>query len=144
MTVEETQKLKMFFIVLFLLSLFFWAWALKNTIGMTDGGGEFDLGVVSFGTVLLSSSYMMGIIASKSFASVGKIAKKATTCTHIFVAINYLLGAYIGFTSLGRPGFGAYCVAFTGVWLGIAYYGHTLMDSAAAAFSLSENIPLSA
>eukprot|EP00527_Entomoneis_sp_CCMP2396_P009437 CAMPEP_0198138946 /NCGR_PEP_ID=MMETSP1443-20131203/2303_1 /TAXON_ID=186043 /ORGANISM="Entomoneis sp., Strain CCMP2396" /LENGTH=144 /DNA_ID=CAMNT_0043800903 /DNA_START=74 /DNA_END=508 /DNA_ORIENTATION=+ len=141
---EATQKLRIFFIAIFGWSLFFWAWALKNTIGMDGGSGEFDLGVLSFGTVLVSSSYMLGIIASGNFAPASKLLKHATTCSHVFVALNYLLGSYIGFTVLERPGFGLYCVAFSGLWLGIAYYGYSSMNVASGGGgSLSEHDPLS-
>ena len=140
---EETQKLRYFFVATFAGSLFFWAWALKNTIGMN---GEFDLGVVSFGTVMISSSYMMGVLISSSFASYAtKMAKLFTTGTHIFVAVNYLLGSYIGFAVLSRPGFGVYCIAFTILWLGVAYCGHSLMNAASLGVAVGgENTPLSA
>ena len=140
---EDTQKLKIFFAATFAGSLFFWAWALKNTVGMN---GEFDLGVVSFGTVMISSSYMMGVTVSSSFASYAtKMAKSFTTGTHLFVALNYLLGSYIGFAVLSRPGFGVYCIAFTILWLGVAYCGHNLMKSASLGIAVGgENTPLSA
>lgn len=138
---QETQKLRTFFIAIFGFSLFFWIWAVKNTVGMDNN--NFDLGVFSFATVLVTSSYMMGMIASSSFVSAGKFEKYATTSSHMFVAINYFLGSFIGFAVMGRPGFGFYCVVFTGLWLGVAYYGHILMKSASTGGSLSENIPLS-
>ena len=90
-----------------------------------------DLGVVSFGSVLVSSGYMLGVLTSGSLVGCPRLVKHGTTGTHIFVAINYILGAIIGFTVLGRPWFGVYCIVFTLLWLGIAYYGHLLMHSLA-------------
>jgi hypothetical protein len=101
----------------------------KNTVGMTDA---LDLGVVSFGTVLISSGYMLGVLsAGGSLAHCGKWIQGATTASHVFVALNYLLGSFIGFTVLKRPGFGVYCVLFTLVWCGIAYYGNIVMHFSA-------------
>ena len=98
-----------------------------------------DLGVVSFGSVLVSSSYMLGVLSSGSL-NASKLLKNVTTCTQVFVAINYVLGAFIGFIALGRAGFGIYCVVFAGIWLAIAYYGHMIMNSA---ISGGESLPLS-
>ena len=92
--------------------------------------GNLDLGVVSFGSVMISSSYMLGVLSSGSM-SFCKSAKVATTCTQVLVAINYFLGAVLGFTALGRPGFGIYCAIFEVLWLGIAYCGQLLMKSMA-------------
>ena len=119
--------------------MFFWGWALKNTIQMTDN--SLDLGVVSFGTVMVSSGYMLGVLTSGSLTSCPKRIKHATTGSHIFVALNYALGAVIGFTVLGRPGFSVYCIIFTFLWFGLAYYGHLVMHSVAMA---GETLPLSA
>lgn len=133
---EETEKLRTYFTATFFFALFFWAWAVKNTVGMDN----LDLGVVSFGSVLVSSGYMLGALTAGSINSASKLLKKMTTCTQVFVALNYLLGAFIGFTVLGRPGFSLYCVAFAGIWLAIAYYGHTLMNSVILG---GETLPLS-
>lgn len=130
---DETAKARNFFIATFFFALFFWAWALKNTVE-----NEFDLGVVSFATVLVSSSYMMGALTSGSLTA-GKSVKTATTCTHIFVALNYALGAAAGFAIVGRIGFGIYCTVFTALWSGIAYFGHLLMKSVALG---GETLPL--
>ena len=142
-SVDAIQKLRIFFMATFGWSLFFWSWALKNTVGMN---GEFDLGVISFGTVMISSSYMLGVTVTGSFASyVTKSTKAVTTGTHLFVALNYLLGSYIGFVVLSRPGFGLYCVIFTILWLWIAYSGQGLMNSSTVGASIGgETLPLSA
>jgi hypothetical protein len=140
---DENTKLRVFFLGTFFFALFFWCWALKNTVG----GDFMDLGVISFGTVVVSSSYMLGVTASYGFGSTAsnKLVRIATTCTHLFVAVNYLLGTYVGYVMLSRPGFGIYCIVFTLLWLGIAFFGHSLMKSAAlgASSSANEHLPLS-
>lgn len=137
LTAEETQKARTFFLVTFFFALFFWVWAVKNTIEMDN---NLDLGVVSFASVLVSSGYMLGVLSTGPVVNCVKWVKYATTGSHLFVAVNYLLGAFIGFTVMGRPGFGAYCAGFTFLWLGIAYYGYMLMHSLALG---GETLPLS-
>jgi len=98
-----------------------------------DSGG-FDLGVISFATVMISSSYWLGIMTMTARAGAAgggpattKCIRNLTTGTHVFVAVNYLLGSYVGFAVLSRPGFGIYCIIFTLLWGGIAYFGFHLM-----------------
>lgn len=109
---------------------FFWAWALKNTVAMQDG--TFDLGLLSFGSVLLTSSYVLGmangggrVVPAKK--SVGGIL---FLLAPLLVAINYVLGAILGFVAMGRPGFGMYCVVFTFLWLGATWYAHEILKKA--------------
>jgi hypothetical protein len=111
------MSLKTFAISLFIFAFFFWCWALKNTINMEPP--LFDWGLVSFGSVLMTTSYLLAL------ANLGKIPLSRMTrilamSSHVLVALNYLLGAYLGFTLLARPGFGWYCIIFAALWLCIA------------------------
>jgi hypothetical protein len=119
-------SLKTFAAGLLSFALFFWAWALKNTAGMDPS--NVDLGVVSFGGVVATSSYLLAL-ANVRAPRPGAMTRFAVIASHILVALNYLLGAYLGFTILGRPGFGAYCAIFVALWLGIAYLGSRLMKN---------------
>jgi hypothetical protein len=135
--VDDTNKLRYFFGGTLVLALFFWCWALKNTLT-----SEFDLGVVSFGTVVVSSVFMLKILVASKWTATcpSSLAKNLTLASHIFVAINYLLGAIIGFMVLARPGFSVYCLIFTFLWLAIAYCAKLIMNRAVAA---GETLPLS-
>jgi len=139
--VEIIQRLRLFFQVTFAVSLFFWIWALKNTATMD---GNVDLGTVSFLTVIISSSYMLGVLNSHSFDAVSKWAKLATTAAHLLVALNYMLGIFVGYQYLNSATFATYCFIFTGIWLGVAYYGAKLMQLPASSprATISESTPL--
>jgi hypothetical protein len=136
------SSVKTFAIGLFVFAGFFWCWALKNTIRMTSP--NWDWGVVSFGSVVLTSTYLLAL------ANLGQKPTSLTTfilvmLSHLLVSLNYLLGAYLGFTILARPGFGWYCVMFTGLWVCIAGLGARLLkeDSGNASVG-SENLGLMA
>jgi hypothetical protein len=92
-----------------------------------------DMGVISFVTVLVSSTYLLALAnvssSSRVPPPVGPLTRTLATSSQVLVALNYLLGAYLGFTVLERPGFGSYCVIFVGLWLGIAYTGNVVMKS---------------
>ena len=88
---------------------------------------NFDYGVVSFVTVMCTSSYGMGLSTAKGQPS--PVVKYTTLASHMLVALNYVLGSVIGFVVLQRPGFGIYCAIFVILWLGIAYRGFSLMKS---------------
>ena len=127
---EIQQRLRYFFSALFFVALFFWAWALKNTMDFAADGGM-DLGVISFGAVMITSSYMHGALTAAASANgLGSswLMKKITTASHLLVALNYLAGAYLGFFVMARAGFGLYCVIFTFLWLAVAYYGNQMMN----------------
>jgi hypothetical protein len=134
-----SSSLFTFAISLFITSLFFWGWALKNTIGMTEG--MWDLGLFSFFTVALSSSYLMAL-TNRGLMPSSWLTKALVTCSIVLVALNYAVGAYIGFNVLEKQGFGIYCVIFTFLWAGTACFGSTLMgksiyeDASAAEQSL--------
>jgi hypothetical protein len=79
-----------FSISVLLFSSFFWVWALVNTIRT-----NFDLGVVSFFTVMCTSSY--GIRLATTQIEPTLLLKSLTMSSHLFVALNYLLGSILGF-----------------------------------------------
>jgi hypothetical protein len=120
-----SSSFKTFAIGLFIFAGFFWCWALKNTIRMK--APNFDWGLVSFSSVVLTSTYLLAL------ANLGQKPTSRMTCilamlSHLLVALNYILGAYLGFTILARPGFAWYCVTFTGLWLCIAGLGARLLE----------------
>ena len=101
---------------LLLFASFFWLWAVKNTVGMETG--QFDLGILSFATVMLTSSYLLGLANHHKLPS-SMLTKILVLSSQIFVALNYAIGCYLGFAALDRPGFGLYCGIFTILWSGI-------------------------
>jgi hypothetical protein len=119
------NALYQFSAAVFFFSSFFWAWALVNSIHME--APNFDYGLVSFVTVMLTSSYGMGLATADGQASL--LAKTLSMASHILVALNYLLGSLLGFLVIERPGFGVYCALFVVIWVGIAYRGFSLMKS---------------
>jgi len=126
-----------FSLLLLLFASFFWAWALKNTVEMDAPNA--DLGVLSFLTVMLTSTYMLGVESSPR-SSVSGLTAGLATASHVFVALNYALGCYLGFAVLDRPGFGAYCGIFTVLWFGIAITSQRLLSAGRS--SGEENVAL--
>ena len=84
-----------------------------------------DMGVISFGTTLVSSTYLLALI-NASRVPPGFLTRTLAATSQVLVALNYLLGAYLGFTVLERPGFGSYYAIFVGLWLGILPIRETL------------------
>jgi hypothetical protein len=122
---QEDINLKTYSLAVLLLSLFFWTWALKNTIAMN--APLFDFGLLSFGSSCLSSSYLLAI------ANVDTRPKFMTRLlvfgSHGLVALNYALGTYIGIAYLNRPGFALYCGLFCFLWVAIAIVGNKVAGS---------------
>ena len=117
--------MKSFALSLLLFSTFFWLWAVKNTVGME--ASQYDLGILSFATVMLTSSYLLGLANHQLLPS--KLTKTLASTSHGLVALNYALGCYLGYAALGRPGFGLYCGIFTVLWVGIGFWGAKAMDA---------------
>jgi hypothetical protein len=129
MTLTMPDQVRRFCIILMIVALFFWSWALKNTVAITDGH-NFDLGIVSFGTVLLTSSYVLGMVNGGTVPAKKSVGGVLFLLAPVFVAINYVLGAILGFGMLQRPIFGIYCVIFVILWLIITWYAHELLKKA--------------
>jgi hypothetical protein len=114
-------------------SLFFWGWAVKNTLkatsliaeakakGKTLNVPPFDLGVVSFLTSALSSSFLLGA-GTNGISSLGR---SMVTGSFVFVTLNYALG--VGFLINLKPKVALYCAVFTVLWAILAYDVNTLM-----------------
>lgn len=127
-TIDSKTSFRHFSIAVFIFSTVFWVWALVNTIR-----ANFDFSVVSFLTVMATSSY--GIRLSRMTMTMpttqqwepSLLTKSLTMSSHLLVALNYLLGSILGFGTLERPGFGAYCAVFVVVWVGIAYWAFVLL-----------------
>lgn len=117
------KHLSIYLRTLLLFTLFFWFWALQNTKQITDGK-NYDFGLVSFGSVIMTTCYVLGM--TNHAATIGSWAKGLALTSHCIVALNYTLGVYVGYTMLHRPGFALYCFIFIFLWLTIAtltYYG---------------------
>lgn len=129
---------KTFAISLFIFAFVFWCWALKNTIRMEPP--LFDWGLVSFGSVLMTTSYLLAL-ANLGKKPMSNLTRILAMSSHVLVALNYLLGAYLGFKFLARPGFVWYCAIFTVLWLCIAGIGSRLLDDSgrSASGGSSEN-----
>eukprot|EP00538_Stauroneis_constricta_P014023 CAMPEP_0119556148 /NCGR_PEP_ID=MMETSP1352-20130426/8184_1 /TAXON_ID=265584 /ORGANISM="Stauroneis constricta, Strain CCMP1120" /LENGTH=127 /DNA_ID=CAMNT_0007603051 /DNA_START=176 /DNA_END=559 /DNA_ORIENTATION=+ len=121
-----TRQATNFYLGLFPFTLVFWIWALKNTIGMD--AGAWDWGVASFGMVLVTTAYVLGTRSADGLPY--GLPRILVTASHVLVAMNYIVGAIIGFHVLHRPMFGTYCVTFVFVWLGIAWYGREVIVKA--------------
>mmetsp|Transcript_9850 Transcript_9850/g.14159 ORF Transcript_9850/g.14159 Transcript_9850/m.14159 type:complete len:91 (-) Transcript_9850:455-727(-) len=77
-------------------------------------------------TVALTSSYLLGMTKYGTPDTPGKILVIAS---HIFVGLNYVLGAIIGYKVLDRPGFALYCAVFAFLWFWVAFFGSGLMSA---------------
>ena len=113
----STKSLRIFAIAVLCISLFFWVWALYNTITK-----QFDAGVVSFLLAAISSTYL---IFTKAPNTLGQCLIVAS---YLLVSVNYMAGIALAFTVLNRPGFGIYCVIFAVVWIGLAVVGNSLVS----------------
>jgi hypothetical protein len=122
---QEDVSLKVYSIAVLMFSLFFWTWALKNTIAMNPP--FFDYGLVSFGTSCLSSSYLLAIANFE--AQPNYMTRLLVFGSQGLVALNYALGIYAGIAYLKRPGFALYCGSFSLLWLGIAIVGNKVAGS---------------
>jgi len=114
-----TKLLRTFGIIILFISLFFWAWAVWNTVTK-----QFDAGLVSFLLAAVSSTFLLVKGAP------GKIGQWLIMGSFLLVALNYLAGAVLAFQVLQRPGFGIYCIVFTILWIVIACVGHHLIFKA--------------
>jgi FlaA1/EpsC-like NDP-sugar epimerase len=111
------RSLRIFAIVVLCVSIFFWAWALYNTITK-----QFDAGVVSFLLAAIASTYLLFTKAPN------KVGQCLVVASYLLVSINYMAGVVFAFTVLNRPGFGIYCIIFAVLWIGIAVVGNSLMS----------------
>ena len=66
-------------------------------------------------------------LTNRGLMPTGWLTKTLVTGSITLVSLNYALGAYIGFKVMGKTGFGIYCVIFTFLWAGGAFYGSVLM-----------------
>lgn len=115
-------------------SLFFWGWALKNTMGFqkqiaqAEAKGKkakvpgLDLGVVSFLTSALSSTFLLG---TGDNAVLSSSSSMLVTGSFVFVSINYALGCALMMKV--KPKVALYCGIFTGIWAALAYNVNGLM-----------------
>ena len=104
-----TVTIKQFAIVSLLLATAFWIWAIVNVVRW----GLFDLGTVSFFTVIVTSSILL---YSKQDPSRKRSTAYLTVLSHAFVSLNYVLGAYVAFAIMFSPLSAIYCIVFTLYW----------------------------
>ena len=111
------------------ISLFFWAWAVRNTQAMKLGQ---DLGIYSFFTTFVSSHYLLCRTRSSSGILVAtSLTRVLVTASHVLVFMNYCLGVLYSFT-VGTSVyyvFGLYCVVFSGLWGYTTFRGFVLLSS---------------
>jgi hypothetical protein len=118
------NQIRYFASFLIAFALFFWAWALKNTMALS---GNLDFGVVSFGALVAMSSYVLGMANAGVIPPQKSVGGILFLVAPLVVALNYVGGAILGFTVLERPGFGIYCSVFVLVWIVIAWYAHEVL-----------------
>jgi hypothetical protein len=124
------------------MALFFWSWALQNTVAMTDG--NFDLGLVSFGIVLLTSSYVLGMVNGGNVPAKGSVGGILFRLAPTIVTVHYMGGVNDAFFGvLYRPIYGIYCTIFGLLWLLIALYAEVLLILANNISSSSSSTPSS-
>ena len=87
---------------------------------------SFDLGMVSFFISGLSSLYLYQKMwrSLSGFRLPGMTGRKLILASHVIVALNYALGAFLAFTLGGKIyfGFAYYCIMISGVlYLRVTY-----------------------
>ncbi len=128
---DHVQRLAKFSKVCLSVSLFFWCWAMLNTYKMN--GTNFDLGVISF-FLSGSSSFYLYLKTKEGltkFRSPGNVGRGIILVSHLTVALNYALGAFLAFT-LGDKiyyRFAIYCILFFFGWTYTAFIGWQLVTN---------------
>jgi len=118
---ETMDRATSYLLFVFLFALFFWGWAVKNAVEQ-----GFDLGILSFATVVVSSGYIL-FLHHKSGRSPGPTARKLLLASQIFVVLNYALGVPASFQLDLGVGFAIYCGVFTLLWCAIASRGRRIL-----------------
>merc|ERR1712232_1232723 len=118
---SDIVALKKFSYVVLAVSIFFWCWALLNTLTK----GFFDLGVVSLFATSLSSLYLITTVNKRELSWMGRLV---ISLAHLLVAFNYALGFLIAVnTDKKGTGFAIYCALFVFLWIFIMVKGYMLM-----------------
>jgi len=128
---DHIRRLEEFSKVCLAVSIFFWCWAVFNTYKMN--GSSFDGGVISF---FLSGSSSLYLYRNTKrgpvrFSSPGVVGRGLILASHLSVALNYALGAFLAF-ALGTNiyfKFATYCIIFFLGWLYTAIYGWGLVTN---------------
>eukprot|EP00584_Thalassiosira_punctigera_P006030 CAMPEP_0172545186 /NCGR_PEP_ID=MMETSP1067-20121228/15170_1 /TAXON_ID=265564 ORGANISM="Thalassiosira punctigera, Strain Tpunct2005C2" /NCGR_SAMPLE_ID=MMETSP1067 /ASSEMBLY_ACC=CAM_ASM_000444 /LENGTH=147 /DNA_ID=CAMNT_0013331887 /DNA_START=217 /DNA_END=660 /DNA_ORIENTATION=- len=136
-TPEAKRQLR-FSLLSVTISSVFWVWAVANTVR----GGNLDLGVASFFSVLIIHAILL-YYQRKSGPLSSKCPRYAVAATHLFVTLNYLLGCYIAVaTELidegRRTRFAVYCGVATVLWLTSSFVGYKVFNP-----STSDSLPTS-
>lgn len=125
---DHIRHIFLFSKVCLAVSGFFWSWAVVNTIKMKSG---FDGGVISFFLSGASSFYLFRRTrnGAEGFQSPGLIGRGWILASHLTVALNYALGAFLALTLGTRiyVKFAVYCVIFFLCWLSTALLGWNLV-----------------
>lgn len=138
--VNKVMARKTFFLCLIPFSLFFWIWSYIKNVQRESGDPDFK--VISFGFVLGSSLYALGLINAYDEVQeeeegnnthhhqLGWPVRIVATSSHLLVVINYAPAALFGFT--GQDGktvsYGIYAAVFTVIWVGISVLGCNVLS----------------
>lgn len=124
---RSKRDLRVFSLIVLCSSVFFWAWAVLNTVNMESG---YDLGIASFLTTALSSAYLLWH-SRPGMIPVGKCGQILVLLTHLFVSVNYAIGTMYAFKWLDtvKLGFGIYCAIFIALWLAVGVAGYLLVEA---------------
>uniref|UniRef100_A0A7S2R0B8 Uncharacterized protein n=1 Tax=Eucampia antarctica TaxID=49252 RepID=A0A7S2R0B8_9STRA len=120
---DHLQNLNYLSKFLLVLSLFFFSWAVYNTVTMDKG---FDLGVVSFSGAAFSAIYLYVKTRNniKFFSPLRSWEKILVVISQLIVAANYGFGVYFAL-NVGNyiyVRFATYCIIFIFVWIGLSIY----------------------
>ncbi|VEU33537.1 unnamed protein product [Pseudo-nitzschia multistriata] len=120
----KRQQLRLFAVLTSAVALFFWVWAILNTIR-----NGFDLGIVSFLTVMITGTYLFFLAHTRSVNLRGSYILISVVASHTFVALNYMIGVVFAlvFMSPARKGYAIYCAVFTVLWAASAGLGGWLL-----------------
>ena len=134
---SNVQALRKYAVVVLMTSVFFWVWAVINTVGMDSG---FDLGVASFLTAALSSALLLYQVKPEQDPP-GLCTVFVVFTSNLFVSVNYVLGVLFGLQIAEPPlvGFATYCGVFAVLWLITAALGMRLMVAARKSYIKSNS-----
>ncbi|OEU06806.1 hypothetical protein FRACYDRAFT_253015 [Fragilariopsis cylindrus CCMP1102] len=144
-TITLLQHLKIYSIVIGIIAIVFWIWAITNTIQnqILDGG------IISFLTVIMSNIYILYLTTNNnnnnmndrySLQSIG--TAWCVVGSYLFVTLNYFAGIIVNFGGFGgnyNLGQAIYCMIFTILWLLFSYLIWWLLKQYRLSTSTSNN-----
>eukprot|EP00536_Pseudo-nitzschia_multiseries_P009148 jgi/Psemu1/22469/gm1.22469_g len=142
---QKIKQLRLFAILTGIAAFAFWVWAILNTVRNEAMRNGFDLGVISFLTVMCTSSYVLYLTRTNSERLRDTCTTGLVVASHALVALNYAGGIVFAFAMFSpvKIGFGIYCIVFMNLWIGSAGLGWRLLKQHGSSEGVNAGIDIS-